>query len=178
MDYVYVPVPRGHGVSATMWHKVTMLCYVSSVLNAKPYFFFSLTRYLISKPNQSNQSMLFCAFSLCSMLLMSLLMSSGPIMQQLLSDWTTYCFSKQYFCVTTHHPIHIRLWDNAYVYNLVSDVIRICGGWGEYEIKRYNRKKERPDSCLSFTHFTHLVSKQERPLKVSLSLCLHQAVTV
>lgn len=55
---------------------------------------------LISKTKTMSPALLFCSFSLRSVLLMSLSLSSGPIMQHVLSDWTTYCFSNQYHCVT------------------------------------------------------------------------------
>lgn len=51
---------------------------------------------------------------------MSLSLSSGPIMQCVLSDWTAYCFSNQY------HHVTVCVRDYLYVYNLVSDAISIC----------------------------------------------------
>lgn len=51
---------------------------------------------------------------------MSLSLSSGPIMQCVLSDWTAYCFSNQY------HRVTVCVRDYLNVYNLVSDAISIC----------------------------------------------------
>lgn len=50
---------------------------------------------LISKTKTMSPALLFCSVSLCSVLLMSFSLSSGPIMQHVLSHLTTFCFSNQ-----------------------------------------------------------------------------------
>lgn len=51
---------------------------------------------LISETKRMSPALLFSPLWLGSVLL---LLSSGPIMQPVLSHWTTHCFSSQYHCV-------------------------------------------------------------------------------
>lgn len=90
---------------------------------------------------------LFSSFSLGSVLLS---LSSGPIMQRVLSDWTTYCFSSQYHCV--RDCVHLCKCVCT-VCNLLSDVISIFAveSGEESRLKdKTERKKDLTPVFLSF----------------------------
>lgn len=90
-------------------------------------------------------ALLLSPLSLRSVLLKSLSLSSGPIMQRVLSDWTTYCFSNQYHYVTACVRDCVYACKCVCACNLLSDVISICAVESgedsrDWEIKQRERK--------------------------------------